>query len=1707
MILTLFAAFLYILSSSYHSNAVQTGFWYGDSRPPNYVYDSVPYANLTMRIVLPYEDGPGQNLITDPENAGRSLFVGNTINRQTFDTQFVLDLNYAVGIDVARVYVLSVQKGKVHFTWESTSVIVNFIFLERNSTQSVTLLQAVADLTNLIQTPTSKVYIGTNTTLYTDPVWGLQVVTWDMSLRLSYNIQVVGGDSVREGYYLDQGSLGICDAIGAANFSKYCEFQRFFEDDVALALNISSFRVCVLFIKTAALDAVYVYFRIQPPRVGSKEDNVTLAMVNLAMQVADLTSLLYKGNVTIRTDPTWGVSELFKTSRSAAPLFTLKYYDYDLDRLADPVRSALVTPYDRCKANRRCNFGQVVQDQNTNDVKYFLQLFERGVMYETSLFLDFEDWRLGCRGVSWEGNIPPTEVGASSIPRARANLGNITGALFWPFAEESLGPVIPSFLRETNQGLVLDRTQHYTQLLKQQSLVNDLKGRLDWLTVNIQDAAMGPELRSRYDVQANLSAVRADFGFWHINEEHELQLLNSSQCAVVDCSILFNTSSLQLTGAINATGVARTTANGTSVAVFTFASIYLGPEVLVQVVGQRALCLLSKTTAVINTTIQAVPGTLGGFPGGASVARRASDALRDHPEPIYICDLSGYCSFNTSDPSSQRIFSESLVSNNVNGPGSGNVRITPFIVETSAANIPEIQTITTSASSGQSLSGGFVITYRQFSTPILPFDASALQVKTSMEDNLNLVKPSSFLLPTRTDSSRLAGVGALSVSRSAPSSTMGYTWTVTFNTAIGDIPQVGVKSFLFANGANVVSDTVRNGNQVLGTFQLSLRGYTTTPIAANANAAAFKAALQSLPIVTGAYVIRTDPTGNCDDGLCPNGPRAANGLQWTAYIATVDDNVTPYSPSSALALEEGEASIFTAVTTSLLGTNASVAITRGMSDSFYSPQNVLNVSRPFSLAFGGAGGSHGGRGGTGFGINPPGPLYGDEVISDLLGGSGGQMSPADLFEINAALGASTGVGGAGGGALEIVAANDLIIGSYGQLIMRGGSGQQTSAGGAGGGSGGSILLSSATTIIVDGTLDVTGGNGGYGGANRPDLAGGGGGGGRIALYADSITTDSASIVADGGKCGVYRIPVSYNAAIINITTLFALPVNLDTSRISFLAEETIAQAFPSPSIVTGSNVSLSYSSYKPYGGNSTTAPLLLANVTIVITLLDGQPLSFTNATTADVQEYVRTQLQPLLGNNLAEMTLVQAELIGSNLIFPTTIILDTDTYPTCTNPGGSGSIRAQALMTTKLSVRSTNAAENTNRALYLLNNETTVTPSGTRIEAPYTANGPIIAFEASRPQRVTYYTKTDYLASGSDGGDFGSLFTLISRGEEGLNVSNVIGVFFGSAVMYGANFGSTVDEKVFLKRLVTLDPYPNLEKWYKVDIKIDWPKQTYSVALNDIILVINQPFSGSDVDGIRLSVFRAVNVWFDEIYVGFDPTIGFSCPTSNRTGTATSAPTQKGWDYESVHAGQGLAVYNQMTRHYNFLATTGSIPFDGQGQLNSFQDVYSSSPDGDYAAQQGAVYSGALTFLTGGTRTAKDFVSAAQTLVSKQGLWTLGTGDPGDGRQFWYSEFAPSSSVYLETSPFLTGGIAACSTSDLVNWRFEGFVLQYANLSDQVTGKKGPFTLTRPKVLYNAPTQQYVLWAAMDYANASAQSANSSVLAQSIVATAPYEDG
>jgi hypothetical protein len=145
--------------------------------------------------------------------------------------------------------------------------------------------------------------------------------------------------------------------VESIHAGQYCEFEKFFENDLTKSLNISSSRIHVLFVKAASQSTVLVHFRLMPSNIGSSELTVTEAMLSLTRQIRNPESSLYRGNVTVRTDSGWGLGGSYPASRVSGPLFDYKYYTYDSSRLNDPERQTQITPYDRCKMNRRCNWG------------------------------------------------------------------------------------------------------------------------------------------------------------------------------------------------------------------------------------------------------------------------------------------------------------------------------------------------------------------------------------------------------------------------------------------------------------------------------------------------------------------------------------------------------------------------------------------------------------------------------------------------------------------------------------------------------------------------------------------------------------------------------------------------------------------------------------------------------------------------------------------------------------------------------------------------------------------------------------------------------------------------------------------------------------------------------------------------------------------------------------------------------------------------------------------------------------------------------------------------------------------------------------------------------------------------------------------------------------------------------------------------------
>mmetsp|Transcript_6677 Transcript_6677/g.15166 ORF Transcript_6677/g.15166 Transcript_6677/m.15166 type:complete len:1894 (+) Transcript_6677:1692-7373(+) len=1066
------------------------------------------HADLRLRVRFPIDDGSGRYLILDK-------YFGTTISRQSFETQFVLDVATALETSPCRIHIISVfPEGNENY-WDAESVFITFRVFPADAT-------FVAALTKLIQEPNSTLYNG-HVTRATDALYGLVALRWDYSLRLMYSISVVGGSDVVEsqnGSYLNHGSLQSCVSPAHSN-STYCAFETFLTNDMERTLGLQSGQFIALFVKEADMHSVIVSFRLVPEASmdSSGQDTawVQSKVTELLMQISDSQSLLYSGNVTFKTDPTWGVSGLSKQTRQSS-----KY-------LSRPAPSSSSDAYERCKTTHRCPRAWSQYNQSSAQSSHTFQKYLNGEHVEVPLFLDFEDWRRGIRG--WEQSC---RGGANELcfPASLSEEANDkpVGAHWSPFDFDAIGPNVPTFGNTWNNGLVLNKKTLELDIKDQMNLIAEYESLVTWMDEEfrhrVSDDAM---LRSRKEIRENITNYTSII----TAEKEVLAALAQSQCSNAPCNLTFNTSDVSLRGAVNATGVIATTPDGTEVALWAFESIDIDENVNITVTGQRAMALVSRSSVRINTTLDAKPGTLGGFPGGFSVARRPNERLVrvcneevDSKKVVLdVCKGKLICC-----PGDQPIseLKKGINSNNINGPGSPSTRVYLMTIQTSARIVNELVQITTRADRGQTISGGFRLHFNGYTSPLLPHDITASEMKRKIEDSLNPVKRNQLSSFDRTGS--IAGIGAVDVTRESFGSSRGYRWNITFTSAVGNIGEdsssLNATNLLVSKGARVDIETIQHGNSIGGKFALRFLGNETSLMRHDVSALELEEILsRDIPSLSTVHILRNDPTGNCNDGYCHNGADRSGGYTWTLTLTTQVGNNSPFSPTSRYFDDEGDIVNMTALNylTGCVDSQCpTITIEMGHSKSHNTDMRSIFGKKPFSLAYGGAGAGHGGHGGDGFRDLPSGNTYGNERISNLHGGSGGGVGVNQPFQLGI-FKQPRGRGGSGGGAIEIVATNDIIIGSNAVISCDGEQGANGYMSAGGGGSGGTILLAAGGVVQIEGKLSVTGGAGGHKKANLPNKVesfgghGGGGSGGRIAVYGQSVLGETSTISLDGGS--------------------------------------------------------------------------------------------------------------------------------------------------------------------------------------------------------------------------------------------------------------------------------------------------------------------------------------------------------------------------------------------------------------------------------------------------------------------------------------------------------------------------------------------------------------------------------------------------------------
>ncbi|KAL3801395.1 hypothetical protein HJC23_007005 [Cyclotella cryptica] len=1481
------------------------------------------HVDLRIRVKFPIDDGPGEHLVFDK-------YVGNVINRQSFETQFILDIASSLDTSPCRIYIIDINPEGSGAYWDSENVFITFRIFPIDP-------EAVANLTKQIHTPSSKLF-GGKVTRTTAKLIGLVALHWDFSLKLTYAISVIGGYDViklpQHERYLNQGSLQSCSNESNAD-NMYCTFERHLIQDVGQSLGLKSGQFLVLFIREADWGSVIVSFRLVPnaSMETTTEGNpfihwIESTVADLVSQISDSSSRLYSGNVTFRIDPTWGISQKSKRFRQFTKFLSL------------PIPPTSDDAYERCKATLRCPRASSYYNQTSAQTSHTMQTFDGGEQVEASLFLGFEDWRQGIK--SWRQSCRKGIV-KSCLPKRESenNHAKPIGAHFSPFDYEPLGPSVQSYGKLWNSGLVLNKKGLQKDIESQISLIKKYESLVEWLDREyIYAVTDDVKLLSRHDIRANITRYRDLIS----EEKRILQALSESQCINVKCNLLFNTSNALLIGAVNATGLIARTPNGTEVAIWTFDSIDIDENVNVSITGQRAMVLLSRSSLRINTTLHALPGTIGGFPGGLSVARRREDRLiRVCSEQVDTREFLDICEGKSCCPGDQPIsqLASGIISNNVNGPGSPSVRVYLFTIQTSAPVVFEIQSLKTSADFGQTLSGGFRLHFHEYTTPLLPHDITAHELKARMEDSLN---PSSRLKDMkRTDIP--AGIGAVDVTRERFGTSGGYNWTITFTSSVGSIGRdsglITVTNELVSKGATVSIETIQNGNSIGGTFSLRFLGNETRQIRHDASASELKdILLQDISSLSSVHALRNDAIANCNDGFCNNGPDQSGGYVWTLTMTTDVGNQSPSSPTSNEFDLEGDLEEMLALNF-LSGCVESkcpqIQIDQSHAKSHNKEMRNIVTNKPFSLAYGGGGGGYGGIGGDGFGEIAPGRVFGDDMISDLIGGSGGAVGFKQPFQLGI-FKSPRGRGGSGGGAIEFVATNDIIIESNGIVSVNGEAGADGYMSGGGGGSGGSIILAAGGAVHIKGKLSASGGDGGHMKAQPLQATnnfyggpGGGGSGGRIALYGESVVREEeSSVVLNGGSCS------------------------------------------------------------------------------------------------------------------------------------------DVDVTRHCI--GGEGSLFIASALDTKLTLDHSRGMHSPSSLF--LHPRTIRPPQNPPKHLSLAQSGPEYDLGLSiQPGRVSFFFNAEN--SSNEGWD--AVFELREyrwsylSSNDIVNYTTVMGVTLGQEIRHGVNYFALPFNDEHVKDLATITPIVSSNTWTKVDIRFDWKNGVHDLYINDTWIVKGKPFHGEGIRAISISnFFDSDGVWFDEIFVGDDTSMGFHCPIVLSNGTVQiKRPLERGWKASDV--GNSTST-TPMQRHESHVSKRALYqrkedmfiaPFDGEERIAFYSDVKFKGTDGDRVHQPGKYFAGSLLRLPRGEFFDDVFMSSK-------------TGSKPD-TFFWYSEHD------FNIDPSLTSGaVMACSTQDFKTWKYEGAMLHYTNLTDMVNGSNGPFHIEKPKVLYNEKTEKFVMWMIVD---------------------------
>lgn len=393
-------------------------------------------------------------------------------------------------------------------------------------------------------------------------------------------------------------------------------------------------------------------------------------------------------------------------------------------------------------------------------------------------------------------------------------------------------------------------------------------------------------------------------------------------------------------------------------------------------------------------------------------------------------------------------------------------------------------------------------------------------------------------------------------------------------------------------------------------------------------------------------------------------------------------------------------------------------------------------------------------------------------------------------------------------------------------------------------------------------------------------------------------------------------------------------------------------------------------------------------------------------------------------------------------------------------------------------------------------------------------NGPrFVLNAASRPTRISYFVRVGNLGPDQQlSTTRGAIFGVVGSTSGG-NVINSKELMVAVGLVDGC---FAHEANTFRWPRTCFHDKIAVDRWYKLDVLIDWQDKAYTIRLNDVLKVSDTPFRGESVTAIRLDNVHAMSSWWDEIYVGDDFVGQFVCPRVKRPDTSDDADTDEGTNGDGVVVVKkrtlrklwaealqvpGETTFHPMVRHESHLSQReiyqhndgGIAPLDGEPHREFFNDVLEQESEVfDGTSQEELLAQDGDEAISLSELLAIDNLPLDSTVVmpleTGTGWTTFEAKDSSDldGQQtsgplypsvYWFSEWFNASAA--DGSGNL-GGIGACSTVDYSEWRNEGIILHFANLSNPFGERPSGLVADRPKVVFNAITRKFVMWMHVD---------------------------